>query len=307
MGKINVFILSYLFAVLSLSLPVQGRAQGQPQGLKVEGYFMQDSAKLGERIGYVLKAEYPSEMNIVFPDSAFQYRDFSFLGKQTFTSYTPDSITQDSAIYFLSNFSLDSVKTYALPVFEILKYDSIVHYASQDELILQLTIDPLPEELTFKDNDKYMPIDKEFNYPYLLIFLGIVLVIGLAVLLLFGKKIQHRWAAGRLKKRHSIFLKKWDTTIQSLQSAPSLQTAEDTLWLWRDYMEQLSGKPYKEWTATEIAEHLDQPELVADFRKIEIIIYANRPAEDILATADKLKAVCVNMYNQKVKEIHERK
>ncbi|AGA78501.1 hypothetical protein [Echinicola vietnamensis] len=307
MGKIKVFILSYLIVIINLSLPVQGLAQEPSQRLHVEGYFMQDSAKLGERVGYVLKAEYPSEMNIVFPDSTFQYRDFSFLEKHTFTSYTPDSVTLDSAIYFLSNFSLDSVKTYALPVFEILKYDSIVHYAPQDELALRFTIDPMPEELTFKDNDKYMPVEKDFNYPYLLIFMGIVLALALAVLLLFGKKIRKGWAAGRLKKQHSTFLKKWDASIQSLQSEPSLQTAEETLWLWRDYMEQLTGKPYKEWTATEIAEYLAQPELVMDFRKIEIIIYANRPAEDIQATGNKLKAVCVNMYNQKVKEIHERK
>ncbi|MBD8487681.1 hypothetical protein IFO69_02860 [Echinicola sp. CAU 1574] len=299
MGKIRALTFSILLYLIHFSV--------HAQGLKVEGYFLQDSAKLGERVGYVLKAEYPTKMNIVFPDSTFEYRDFSFLEKQTFTSYTPDSITQDSAVYYLSNFSLDPIKTYALPVFEILKYDSLVHYADNDSLALTLTIQPLPEELTFKDNDKYLSIEKDFNYPYLLIFLGIILIIGLVVLVVFGKKIQKQWAARKLKKQHKKFLSKWNETVQTLQEKPSLQAADETLWVWRDYMERLTGKPYREWTATEIGEQMERPEIVKEFRKIEIIIYANRPSEDILATCDKLKEICVEMYNQKIKEIHERK
>lgn len=299
MGKIKAFIFSNLLFIITFSL--------QAQQLKVEGYFLQDSAKLGERVGYVLKATYPSETNIVFPDSTFEYRDFSFLEKQTFTSYTPDSSTIDSAVYYLSNFSLDPVKTYALPVFEILKYDSLVHYADEDSLALRLTIDPLPEELTFKNNDKYLPIKKAFNYPYLLIGLGLILLVGITILLVFGKKISKRWAAGKLKKQHKIFLSRWDAAVQQLQKTPKLDQAEEVLWLWRDYMEKLSGRPFKEWTATEIGTAMERPDLIAEFRKIEIIVYANRPSEDIKATCDKLKAECITMYHQKINDIHERK
>ncbi|WP_460544179.1 hypothetical protein [Echinicola sediminis] len=279
----------------------------QAQNLKVEGYFLQDSAKLGERVGYVLKAQYPPEVNIVFPDSSYGYRDFSFLEKQTFTSYTKDSLTLDSAVYYLSNFSLDPVKTYALPVFELLKYDSLVHFPEADNIALTLTIDPMPEELTFKDNDKYLPVPKDFNYPYLLIFLGTILMTALLAFLLFGKKIQKQWAINKLKKRHKAFLNKWDASVTTLQNKPNLQVADETLATWKDYMEQLTGHPYREWTATEIGTFLERTDLVKEFRKIEIIIYANRPSEDVLATCDKLKSVCVEMYHQKIKEIHESK
>jgi len=298
-GKNKGFFFSILLVLISSSL--------QAQNLKVEGYFLKDSAKLGERIGYVLKVQYPSDTDIVFPDSTYGYRDFSFLEKQTFTSYTTDSITQDSAVYYLSNFSLDPVKTYALPVFELLKYDSLVHFPEADSLALILTIHPMPEELTFKDNDKYLPIPKDFNYPYLLIFLGTTLITVLVAFLLFGEKFKKEWAVKKLKKRHQAFLKKWSESVQNLQNKPSLQVADEVLWIWKDYMEQLTNHPYREWTATEIGAFMEQPDLVKEFRKIEIIIYANRPSEDILATCDKLKSVCVEMYHQKINEIHESK
>lgn len=299
MGNIKGFFISILLLVFSTNL--------QAQKLKLEGYFLQDSAKLGERVGYVLKAEYPSEMDIVFPDSTYDYQDFAFLEKQTFTSYTADSVTLDSAVYFLSNFSLDPVKSYSLPVFEILKYDSLQHSPAEDNLTLELTIKPLPEKLAFKDNDKYQAIPKEFNYPYLLIFLGILIISVVASILLFGNKVQKQWAIRKLKKKHKKFLAKWAKAVQDLQSKPSLQIADETLWLWKDYMEELTGKPYREWTATEIGEFMEMPELVNDFRKIEIIIYANRASEGLLATCDKLKSVCEDMYHQKIKEIHESK
>ena len=120
---------------------------------------------LGERVGYVLKASYPSSVNVLFPDSTYHFDDMEFLGKETFISHTRDSVTIDSAVYYLSNFSLDPVKSFSLPVFEVLRYDSISHFAEEQPLILKLTIDEMPEELAFKETNRYQPIPKDFNYP----------------------------------------------------------------------------------------------------------------------------------------------
>ncbi len=300
MGKFKGIIISLLFILFSTFVSAQER-------LKVEGYFLQDSAKLGEKVGYVLKAHYPSEMDIVFPDSTFQYQDFSFLGKETFTSFTQDSITQDSAVYYLSNFSLDPVKSYALPVFEILKYDSLSHFAPEDSLVLQLTIDPMPQELAFRENNQYMPLEKAFNYPVLLaIMVGLILVTVLG-LVIFGDKIRKQWSIRKLKKQHTLFAKKWEKTVIQMEKSPSLQAADELLWIWKDYMGNLTGQPYPEWTSTEISHFLKKPDLVKDFRKIEMIIYAGQGAENLPPTCNKLQTICNNMYHQKIKEIRERK
>lgn len=295
MGKILRLICCFLLLVASQFT--------QAQELKVEGYFLQDSAMLGERVGYVLKASYPPHLNVLFPDSAYQFGSMEYLGKDTFTSYTQDSTTLDSAVYYLSNFSLEPIKQYRLPVFEVLRYDSISHFPAEASLHLKLTIDEMPEELTFKETNRYQPIKKDFNYPYLLIGLSALILVGLLLLLVFGKKVRRNWRIYQEKRRQKRFLIQWQKTKEKFVAHPSLDTADELLALWKGRMEALTGMPYKEWTATETAAHLEMPEVLKDFRKIELIIYANRPAEDVQEACDHLEAISTSTYHQKIEEL----
>jgi len=294
-GKRKAFIFCFLLFGLSHFAP--------GQELKVEGYFLQDSAMLGERVGYVLKATYPSSLNVLFPDSTYHFDEMEFLGKETFISHSQDSVTLDSAVYYLSNFSLDSVKTFGLPVFEVLRYDSISHFAAASPLVLKLTIDEMPEELAFKETNRYQPIPRDFNYPYLLIGLSALLVITLALFFLFGKKVKKRWKIFNEKRKQKKFLSQWQQAKAAFISNPSMESADSLLGLWKGRMENLTNKPFKEWTSTEISAELKMPELIAAFRKIELIIYAARPAEDIEAACDQLEEISTATFEQKIKEL----
>lgn len=177
----------------------------QGQEISVEGYFMEDSARLGERVGYVLKAQYPSELPVLFPDSTYRFGDFELLEKQTFASISNEDTTLDSAVYWLSNFSLDSIQNYRIPVFEILKYDSISHFPEAASLNLKLTIDEIPEELAFRQNDSYQHIPSFFNYPYLLIGLVATLLILVGAIYFFGDGLKKRWQIRREKRNGNDF------------------------------------------------------------------------------------------------------
>lgn len=258
---------------------------------------------LGERVGYVLKATYPSQLNVLFPDSSYQYGSMEFLDKQIFTSYTQDSTTLDSAVYFLSNFSLEPVKQYRLPIFEVLRYDSISHFPEDAALHLKLTIEEMPEELEFKETNRYQPIPKDFNYPYLLMGLAALVILAVALFLVFGKKVSKRWRIYQEKRRQKRFIAQWNATKKAFISQPTLEHADELLGLWKARMENLTGEPFKEWTATEIAEYLEMPEVLADFRKIELIIYAARPAVDVEQACDHLEAISTSTYQQKIKAL----
>jgi len=294
-GKSKRLICGFLLLAASHITPAQD--------LKLEGYFLQDSAMLGEKVGYVLKASYPPGINILFPDSTFQFGSMEYLGKETFTTYTQDSTTLDSAIYFLSNFALDSVKNYRLPVFEVLKYDSIHHFPEDAQLFLKLTIDEMPEELVFRENNSYQQLQREINYPLWIIILSVVFIILLTLILIFGKKFRRKWLVYQEKRRQKKFLSQWAKTKQAFIDNASLETADELLGLWKGRMETLTNKPFGEWTATEIAEHLEMPELLQDFRKIELIIYANRPAEDVQQACDHLEEISTSTYHQKIKSL----
>lgn len=295
MGKIKGFICSFLLLACSYFT--------QAQELKVEGYFLQDSAMLGERVSYVLKATYPSGINVLFPDSTYQFGDMEYLGKEIFTSHTQDNRTLDSAIYHLSNFSLDSIKEYNLPVFEVLKYDSISHFPEVGALRLKLTIDEMPDSLAFKETNAYQQIQKEFNYIYLVIGLSVLFILVLVLIFVFGREIRRKWLVYQEKKRQKKFLSRWKQTRRGFIANPSLDAAEELLGLWKSRMESLTAKPFMEWTATETSAYLEMPELLKDFRKIELIIYADRPAEDIQEACDNLEQINTATFQQKIKSI----
>lgn len=274
------------------------------QEVKVHGYFMQDSAKLGERVAYVLKAEYSLGVDILFPDSLYSFGSMEFLEKQTFRSFTKDSVTQDSAIYYLSNFSLEPVKRYHLPVFEILRYDSIIHRPQDAELFLHLVIDELPDVLAFQETNAYQSMRGALDYPFLILIAVLFGVLLLAGYYFFGERIKNEWLVYRERKRRKRFLTRWETAQQVFFADKNLQAADELLGLWRGYMESLTGKPFREWTATEIADSLNQPTLVNDLREIEMVIYANRVTDRIKESCDRLSLLSEDVFSAKIKNLH---
>lgn len=296
MDNIRILLIIFLSNLLCLT--------GFPQDVEVQGYFRQDSAMLGERVAYVLKAKYPSSLPILFPDSTHNYGSIEFLDKESYPSITEEGITQDSAVYYLSNFSLDPIKKYRLPVYEILRYDSISHFPEEAELLLQLTIDEIPDVLTFQETNSYQKITQPFNYPYLVLSFAAISVALLALAYFFGNNIKHTWKAYWERKRWKRFQEKWDTAKNNLLEQPSVSRADELLGLWKGYLEKLTGRPYKEWTATEISKHLHNPDILKDFRKIELIIYANRITEDVHMACENLLQVSNNLLEEKLKNIH---
>jgi hypothetical protein len=272
-GKYSAVLLFVL-----LSLPVLS------QKVELRGYFTQDSARLGERVGFVLKASYPQASQLIFPDSTYDFSPFVFLEKKTFTSNTQEGITQDSAIYFLSNFSLSSTSYLSLPVFELNRYDSITYYTPEAMLQLKLTLDSIPEQLVFKENNVYQPLEKSTNWLLIGIITGGILGTLLILFLLFAKRIRAIFKKNREKLRWMQFERKWKKLGEQLQKKPSQQLADEVVGLWKGYLESITSLPFQEWTSSEIATALEDKEVFHALRSIDMIIYAGAKSETQTAT-----------------------
>jgi hypothetical protein len=294
-GKVLKLILLFFLPLLS-----------QAQQIKVDGYFLQDSAKLGERVGYVLKATYPASTELIFPDSTFDYSPLVLLEKQTFISSTIEGVTLDSAIYYLSNFSLDPSVFLTLPVYELARYDSVVNYPLEAELKLKLTLDSIPEELVFQQNNVYQSLERDFNWIIASIIIGGILVLLAVLYLLFAKRIQEYWNTRKEKKRWETFEKNWQQLTADLTANPSTQLADKVIGIWKAYMESISNLPIMELTSSEIAERLDDKKVYSSLKTIDLIIYAGRNSESQEAT-DYLLEVARSHYQDKQTNIkHER-
>lgn len=276
------------------------------QKVQVSGYFTQDSAQLGERVGFVLKANYPESAQLIFPDSTFDFSPFVFLEKKTFVSMTSKGVTLDSTIYFLSNFSLEPSSFLSLPVFELDRYDSITYFTNKAELKLKLNLDSIPEQLQFKENNVYQPLDKPFNwFVFSTVIGGILLSFGI-LFFVFADRIKRLFRKNREKLRWLQFERKWKKLAESLQQNPNQTLADEAIGLWKGYLEHLRSQPIQEWTSSEIAAALEDTEVFKALRSIDLIIYADDEGDTSAATTYLLEVARAN-YQATLNQItHER-
>lgn len=241
---------------------------------------MRDSARLGESVGYVLKVIHPEISQVIFPDSTFDYSPFILLEKQTFISATTEGTTVDSAVYFLSNFSLEPRSFLTLPVYEIIRYDSVTYYPKESIIHLKLELDSIPEDLIFKENKVYQVMEKNLNW----ILIALLIFGGLAVIwvifLIFAKPIQRILRDQRKKRRWNTFERKWKLKLEDLEESPSTALADEVIGWWKSYMESVTGLPIREWTSIEISESLKDQKVLESLRSIDMIIYAGKSSKN---------------------------
>ncbi len=292
MGKIGFFL-----SVLAISsLPAFS------QQVEVTGYFTRDSARLGEQVGFVLKAKYPESAQLLFPDSTYDFSPLVFLEKKTFISTTSDGMTLDSAVYYVSNFSLEPSVFLALPVYELNRYDSITYFTNEAELKLKLTLDSIPEELVFQENNVYQPLDKSFNWLLFGLVTGAIVLILSILIVLFKDRIKAIFKKNREKIRWIQFERKWNKLSAVLSQNPNQTLADEVIGLWKGYLESITGKPFQEWTSSEIAEALEDKEVFKALRMIDMIIYAGKEGKTEEAT-DYLFKVAKSTYQEKLNQI----
>ncbi len=291
MGRFGFFL--FFLAIINFSLAQQ---------VEVTGYFTQDSARLGERVGFVLKAKYPETSQLLFPDSTFDFSPLVFLEKKTFISNTVDGITQDSAIYYLSNFSLEPSVFLALPVYELNRYDSLTYYTNEAELKLKLMLDSIPEELVFQENNVYQPLKKSFNWLLFGLISGAVILFLGVLFTLFKDRIKAIFKKNREKIRWIQFELKWKKLSTLLAQNPNQELADEVIGLWKGYLESLTAQPYQEWTSSEISDALQDKEVFKALRSIDMIIYAGKEGKTEEATKY-LYEVAKATYKEKLNQI----
>lgn len=291
MGRFGFFL--FFLAIINSSLAQQ---------VEVSGYFTQDSARLGERVGFVLKAKYPETSQLLFPDSTFDFSPLVFLEKKTFISNTVDGITQDSAIYYVSNFSLEPSVFLALPVYELNRYDSLTYYTNEAELKLKLMLDSIPEELVFQENNVYQPLKKSFNWLLFGLISGAVILFLGVLFTLFKDRIKAIFKKNREKIRWIQFELKWKKLSILLAQNPNQELADEVIGLWKGYLESLTAQPYQEWTSSEISDALQDKEVFKALRSIDMIIYAGKEGKTEEATTY-LFEVAKSTYKEKLNQI----
>lgn len=271
------------------------------QEIKPRAYFSRDTVQIGEHVDFTMVLEYPRGMEVLFPDSSYNFQPFDFIGKSYLSTTSNQSISSDSVVYQLTTFALDSVQKLILPVFVIIDGDSTRIDSNPDELYLQQLITTDIDSLSVKETIDYQKVDKAINYPYLLIGLGVLIVIAILIAVFFGKEIRRKYKLYRLRKAHLKFLEQFKTLLDG--GLESSDKAEHVLAFWKGYLERLEGMPYTKLTTREIVTLEQNQEFTDTLRQIDSNIYGEFRKSDIKDSITRLKEFGIDRFAKKIEEL----
>ena len=278
-----------------------GVIHSQAQEIKTRGYFSQDTLKIGEVVDYTLIVDYPRGLEVLFPDSSFSFSPFEYVDRSYQETQSDLTKSHDSVVYRLTTFEMDSIQGLALPVYMITDGDSLPIFPPPDSVLMAFVITESIDSLSVKETAEYQTVEKAFNYPYLLIALGGLLVVIAVILALFGKQLKTRLQLYRLRRAHEKFVTKFASLQQ--KGLNTVDQAEYLLGFWKKYLERLDGLPYTKLTTREIVTIEDNEEFKDTLKSMDRNIYGqfNAPAVDQLSS--KLKEFSVDRYLRKIDQL----
>ncbi len=295
-----------MFTVLSALLWAITPVATHAQEVSVHGGFLTDSLKIGEQTAFYLSARYPSNLNVLFPDSTYAFAPFEYQRKQYFPTRTTDGISADSAVYYLTTFEIDRVQLLELPVYLVNPRDCTVMFSSPDSVLITQFVAAVPDtvstdQLPLKMNTAYQKVFYNFNVWVLIIVLTILLALALVTWIVFGARIRRYFAMKRLRRNHASFLTAYEAFLSQLRSAFSPPATESALFIWKKYMEQLESRPYTKLTTRETLRIVGEPALTDPLSRIDQAIYGH-PAT-VVDSLENLKAFADRQFQRKLKEV----
>jgi hypothetical protein len=276
------------------------------QQVQVRGGFLGDSVMIGERTGFFLTARYPSDLHILFPDSAYDFFPFEFESKRYFPTNSQGGTSYDSIVYFLSTFEIENPQYLSMPVYLIANGDSSIYLSNEDSVNLIELVKEVPdtvsvERLPLLANTAYHKVNVQFNYVLALIIAGVLLIAGVFAWIVYGTRIARYFQARRLRKKHQDFLYTYNRILQQLQQAFSSGIAEEALSHWKKYMEQLEARPYTKLTTRETLILQKNEGLGKNLKNIDHAIYGY--STHVLDSFQYLKSVADDRFNKKLQEV----
>jgi hypothetical protein len=293
----------YLFTLMAW---VAGVNFAFAQDVTVRGGFFLDSLRVGDEAGFYLSAKYPSNLNLVFPDSSFNYGPFEFVSKQYFPTRTTSGQSYDSVIYYLTTFEIDPLQMLSLPVFQLNEEDSTAYQTDIDTVALIELARNIPDTVTaqtlpLRENTIHENVPKHFNYPVLMISLAVLLVVIVIVWVVFGKTIRKHFKVKRMLKAHQRFLEVYEQQIEAIKAAFSSAQTENALSHWKKYMEQLESRPYTKLTTRETVRIENNEALGKNLHSIDGAIYGHNTR--VVESLESLKQFADQRFGKKVEEV----
>jgi len=287
-------VLNKLFVIGLLLVSVVSFAQE----ITPQASFQKDTIAIGETVPFSVRISYPKHLDVIFPDSLFDFFPFELDHKSYFLTTSDSLNSYDSVVYHLSTFEIDSIQYLQVPLFLVNEFDSTRLTTGLDSIILKHIVTEMPDSVALKVNTSYTKVPLQFNYPYLIIGLSIAFILLVVVVLVFGKTFKRQLQLYRLRKRHKKFCNQFNFILSQSKIEP-----EPTLILWKAYLEKLLKMPYTKLTTKEIKSIISDEHLIEALMMIDKMIYGHDDHNQLQASMELLKKYAVLSFEAKNDEI----
>lgn len=287
------FILLLLFSSLS----------GRAQEIEVKGQFSAETVKIGEPVFYSFTVRYPRQLDVLLPDSTFNFAPFEFVDKTYFPTQSDSLYSSDSVVYTLSTFELDRLQLLRMPAYVLSGRDSAAVFTAPDSVQVEEMISVVTDSAAFIEEVAYTQVEKEFNYPYAIAGSIVAIILAIVLALFFGKTLYRQYQLYRLKKTFKNYEKEYGSTLRAYENKEDIRP-ETLLNIWKKYMEQLEKVPYTKLTSKEIASlHHNGSDVRNILRPIDRGIYGRLSENRMAQSFHDLQAVARSRFQAKIKEV----
>ena len=271
------------------------------QEIKVEGNFIEDSIQIGNIVSYNLNVSYPNNIEVLLPDSNYNYSPFEYINK-SYSSTINDSIyNYDEVNYKFTSFNLDSIQFLKLPVFIINSKDSLIMYSNTDSIFLMEFIKELSDSLNVKSNTKFSFVGLAIDYTFITKIISFLILFLITFYLLFRKKINKYFKIRIAKKEYNTFINKIEKLNDEIQNDFKIEKIELFLLLWKRYNEKVSKYPYSSLTTSEIIHLGIVNDIKENLNSLDNTIYGNKKMNDFKKNFIMLKKHSTKIFNNKLK------
>ena len=263
--------MKYFNLSLILLFPVISFAQE----INYKGFFKKDKASIGDTIYFISIIKYPKNIEIIQPDSSYNYKSFEYINKIVTPSYKMDEKIVDSTIYLIRTFNFNSIQSLELSSYIINNEDSLVITSNTDSISIDNQITAIDQSLKVKYNTIYTKIYSLINYIKIITISLIIISIIIIVYILFGKKIKTYFKIRKLNKQLKKFIFEYKSQISKYKTNKLKNELEKLLIIWKIYMEYTSSRPYLSSTTKEIQFFNKDIKTINSLKIIDKKIYSN--------------------------------
>ena len=260
------------------------------QEIEYKVYFIKDSVKIGDSIPLISILKYPKSIELIQPDSSYNYLTFEYIDKKTFPSIQIDNIILDSTVYYLRTFEIDSTQNIKLEATIINKDDSLNIISNTDSITLISQVTDISSSLI--NNTLFSVIKSIFNSEKVIYLIIIILSIIILLFILFRKKIIKYFKIRRIKSQLNKFNIEFELLSKNYSKNNKIRELEKLLLLWKRFMEKFTNKPFSSSTTNEISYFINDKNILGILSTSDKCIYSDNssPIELKNLNALKLKA-----------------